>query len=195
MLSLTAPSESIVIRNLLSAKSKPFSYDSPGVTGADEVPSGFDSDRQRVLLGYGRRSFERAKQAITQWKMFDHAMTTLYWPDRPIERGAAVAVSIRVGPLWSLNPCRIVYTIDEPTRFGFAYGTLPGHIESGEERFMVEWLPADDSVWYEIHAVSRPSHVVTYFGYPIARLEQARFRRLSGEAMQRAVSLNEPIGC
>jgi uncharacterized protein (UPF0548 family) len=30
-------------------------------------------------------------------------------------------------------PCRVVYVLDEPERRGFAYGTLPGHPESGEE--------------------------------------------------------------
>ena len=40
--------------------------------------------------------------------------------------------------LWVLNACRIVYVIEEDgplRRFAFAYGTLPEHAESGEERF------------------------------------------------------------
>ncbi|MBP86703.1 MAG: hypothetical protein CMJ64_08305 [Planctomycetaceae bacterium] len=73
-------------------------------------------------MGAGRDVFEQAKQAIESWKMFDHAMTTLYWPDTRIERGASVAVQFRAGPFWTLHPCRIVYTIDDPKRFGFAYG-------------------------------------------------------------------------
>jgi uncharacterized protein (UPF0548 family) len=42
--------------------------------------------------------------------------------------------------VWSLNACRIAYVIEEvPSlrRYGFAFGTLPGHVERGEERFTV----------------------------------------------------------
>jgi len=47
-----------------------------------------------------------------------------------------------------------VYVIDETVpvrRFGFAYGTLPAHVEQGEERFSVE-LHADGAVWYDLRA-------------------------------------------
>jgi hypothetical protein len=73
-------------------------------------------------------------------------------------------------------------------RYGFAYGTLPDHPERGEERFFVEWNQADDSVWYDLLAVSRPGHWLARLGYLYARYEQAKFRRLSGEAMQRTVT-------
>lgn len=75
-----------------------------------------------------------------------------------------------------------------PRRFGFAYGTLPGHVESGEERFVVEWREDDDSVWYDILAFSRPRHLAARAGYPLARGLQARFRRDSAAAMVRAVA-------
>ena len=68
-------------------------------------------------------------------------------------------------------------------RFGFAYGTLPGHIESGRELFLVEWNRADDSVWYSIDVFSRPAFWLIWLGYPYARWQQARFRRLSAAAL------------
>ena len=80
---------------------------------------------------------------------------------------------------WSLNACRIVYTIDEEgpvVRFGFAYGTLPDHAEQGEERFSVEWHHEDGTVWYDILAFSRPNH-------PLASLRQA-VRPPSPEALR-----------
>jgi hypothetical protein len=61
-------------------------------------------------------------------------------PDTPILAGQAVAVVACLFGLWWLNACRIVYVVDEQgpvQRFGFAYGTLPDHAESGEERFTV----------------------------------------------------------
>ena len=69
-------------------------------------------------------------------------------------------------------PARVVYVVDEPRRRGFAYGTLPGHPERGEESFVVERL-ADDSVWLVIRAFSRPSGPLVWIGYPVARLLQA----------------------
>ena len=72
-------------------------------------------------------------------------------------------------------------------RFGFAYGTLPDHAGSGEERFLVEWDRKDDSVWYGILAFSRPRHLLARIGYPWVRRVQKRFGRESAAVMRRAV--------
>lgn len=96
----------------------------------------------------------------------------------------------RVFGLWWLNASRIAYVVDEvgPTvRFGFAYGTLPGHAESGEERFLIEWDRADDCVWYDILAFSHPNYFVTRRGYPLVRRLRKRFARDSAAAMLKAV--------
>ena len=72
--------------------------------------------------------------------------------------------------LWWLNACRIVYVVDEEgpvTRFGFAYGTLPGHAGAGEERFLVEWDRASGEVWYDILAFSRPHVFLSPAGLPV----------------------------
>lgn len=78
-------------------------------------------------------------------------------------------------PLWIVGiraPCRVIYVIDEPKRKGFAYGTLPGHPESGEEAFIVEQTD-DGSVWLTIRAFSKPSSWVWWVGYPALRIAQA----------------------
>ena len=87
--------------------------------------------------------------------------------------------------LWWLNACRIVYVVDDSGpnfKFGFAYGTLPGHVESGEERFLIEWNRADNSVWYDILAFSRPNHVLTRLGYPFVRRMLAADQKCSASA-------------
>ena len=86
---------------------------------------------------------------------------------------------------------RIVYVIEEPRRFGFAYGTLPGHVERGEERFCVEWQ-GDDTVWYDREAFSQPRYWMVRLGKPIARRVQRRFGRESKAAMLRAVTARSP---
>jgi uncharacterized protein (UPF0548 family) len=90
-----------------------------------------------------------------------------------------------------INACRIIYIVNDDgpiTRFGFAYGTLPGHIESGEERFVIEWNRDSDEVHYDILAFSRPRHWTARLGYPFARVQQRRFARGSAAAMQAAVA-------
>ena len=98
-----------------------------------------------------------------------------------------MAVVAKILGIWSLNAARLVFVVDEPRRFGFAYGTQPGHVERGEERFLVE-IADDDSVWYDILAFSQPKHVLTKIGYPLVRRLQKRFGRESAAAMRRAVS-------
>jgi uncharacterized protein (UPF0548 family) len=123
--------------------------------------------------------------------MFNIGWVTLCWPRAPIEIGQEVGILIPLFGLWSLNACRIVYTLDADNharRFGFAYGTLADHMESGEERFSVEWHRGDDSVWYDLFAFSRPRHSLARLGRPLSRSLQRRFARDSLQAMMRAVS-------
>lgn len=92
---------------------------------------------------------------------------------------------------WSLNACRIIYTIEEENdspRYGFAFGTLPGHVEEGEERFTVEWNRNEDAVWYELLSFARPKPLLAKLGYPLVRLVQKRFAVSSCDAMRQAVN-------
>ena len=147
-------------------------------------------DRNRTKLGEGRDTLDRAVEALHSWKMFDVGWVRLVPEDAPIEAGTTVAVLARHYGFLSLDPCRIVYTIEEDdggcVRLGFAYGTLPGHGERGEERFTVEWRRDDDSVFYDLYAFSRPNHLLAKLGYPLARRLQHRFARDSLRAMLRA---------
>ena len=105
----------------------------------------------------------------------------------PIEVGQIVGVLFRGLGVWSLNPARIleVHSSDanDQTTFGFTYGTVKGHVEQGEERFLLIWDRATDEIIYEIEAVSRPKHVLAWLAYPYSRLMQAKFRKLSCEVM------------
>lgn len=157
----------------------------------DLSPSGYNLDHNRALLGHGEKDFQRACEALRQWIMFPAPWTRIVPVAAPLEKGQVVAMLANVYGLWWLNACRIVYTVDEMApstrRFGFAYGTLPGHVEKGEERFMVEWLP-DDSVWYDLRAFSQPRFWAVRLAKPLARGLQRRFAVESKLAMQRAVS-------
>jgi uncharacterized protein (UPF0548 family) len=182
-----------MIRDFLARQAeRPFSYAEVG-RSREGSPPGYVVDHRRVRLGAGGATFQAACAALRRWAMFRLGWVRLCWPETPIVPGAVVAILARAMGLWWLNACRVVYVMDEeqPARFGFAYGTLPGHVECGEERFTVEWHD-DGSVWYDLFAFSRPGCWLTRLGYPLARRVQKRFGRDSLEAMYRAVRLAVP---
>jgi uncharacterized protein (UPF0548 family) len=153
-------------------------------------------DRTRIKLGEGEAVYESASAALRRWDHFKLGWVDVWSPETPLEAGEVVAVMGRALGLWWLNCCRIVYVVNEtgPIRkFGFAYGTLPGHVESGEERFVIEWNQGDNSVWYDILAFSRPSQVLIRLGSPIVRRMQKRFGRDSAAAVFRSVNGAAPV--
>lgn len=163
-----------------------------------ELPDGYKIDHHRIQLGSGREMFETAKQQLVSWRGFELGWLEPCWPQQRVEDGALVGTLAHVLGLWAVNVCRIVYVDSavpeagnvptESERFGFAYGTLPGHAEQGEERFAVEWnRDGDDAVWYDILAFSRPGRMLTQIGVPLVRRLQKRFARDSMQAMRRAV--------
>ncbi len=80
-----------------------------------------------------------------------------------IREGTTVALALPVLWIFVLAACRIVTVVAEPDRFGFAYGTLPDHVESGEERFLVE-RTSDGSVHYELAGPADAPSVVFVCG-------------------------------
>ncbi len=186
MQSLQKPSPEIIAQFLARQQPLDFSYSEIGFTEKTHPVKGYDNDHNRVLLGHGRETWEAACEAIRTWKMFPGGWAGIEPESTPIRQGETLAMVVRLFGLHWLNACRIVYTIGEERRFGFAYGTLPGHIECGEERFSVEWLE-DDTVWYDLKAFSHPRLWLVKMGYPAARRLQRRFVRESQAAMQRVV--------
>lgn len=187
MLSAREPNTEAVRSFLSDQVDLPFSYPEVGASrmiGADGkgAPRGYAVDHHREPLGSGREVFERAKRGVEEWKMFSLDWMVLCWPYLRIAPGEVCAVLAMHMGFWSMNAARIIYVIDEERRFGFGYGTLPGHCFAGEERFLLEWLP-DDSVWYQVTSFSRPRHWMARVGYPVARLIQKRFGPQSAEAL------------
>ena len=176
------PGAARVRRFLDEQRALPLTYEAVGAAHGGAAPAGFVLDHNRQRLGRGEAAFARAREDVRRWRMFPAPWTAIEPSCAPIAKDEVVAVHIRVLGLWWLNAARIVYVIDEPRRFGFAYGTLPGHVERGEERFLVEWLE-DDEVWYDLRAFSRPRHWAARLGRPIARAYQRRFQRDSKAAM------------
>ncbi len=150
-------------------------------------PNGYDHDYNEVFLGKGAACFEKAKIAVQNWYMFPDSWTRIYPQEAPIQSGQVVMILFRLLGFWWGNACRIVYTVDTAHRFGFGYGTLKGHVEKGEEYFGVR-LDPDGRVYYEVRAFSRPAVWLTRLSYPLPRLFQGKFIRMSKARMQRMVA-------
>jgi uncharacterized protein (UPF0548 family) len=191
-LTLRKPSPSDIQAFLARQPGHSFSHPHVGATRTAAPPAGWTVDHNRICLGHGPAAWEAARAAIRSWQMFRIGWVEIHGTGAPLAPGLDVAPLAHAFGLWFLNACRVVYLIDEndlidePRRFGFAYGTLPDHAESGEERFLVEWRE-DDSVWYDLLAFSRPGHWLTRLGFPVVRQLQKRFAADSLAAMKNAM--------
>ena len=196
MLTLFRPTAGQISEFLNRIHDTSFTYDHIGATRRESLPHGFDHDRHQVLLGHGQKTFQLATNALKTWKMIPASMAEIVDPP-PVQVGQVVGLLFRTPACWSVSPCRIVYILNDEfrdeqnqlwRRFAFGNGTLPGHVEAGEERFQVAWNLDSNEVWYSITAFSKPNMWLVKLGYPYARRQQARFRKLSGQAMQRIVA-------
>ena len=179
MFLLTEPSAHVVSKFIASQRDLPFSYAEVGATNG-VPPTDYTFDHNRIQLGTGEQVYHCAVNDLRQWRQFDLGWVQIVPPGVPIEVGATVAVKARAFGFWSLSACCIVYLIDEDgpvKRSGFAYGTLPDHVERGEERFTIEWHREDNSIWYDILAFSRPRHPLVRATFPLARMLQKRFAK------------------
>jgi uncharacterized protein (UPF0548 family) len=186
------PSTNAIERFLRDSEQLPLSYGPIGIV-TEKSAAGRPVDEQLVQIGRGSGDFERARNALIAWRQFDIGWVELSPRQPPIVVGTTVALLIRHFGFWSLNACRIVYTVGSLSdiRFGFAYGTLTNHAESGEELFDVFVDDASGAVMYRIRATSSPQAVLARVGQPFARRMQARFRRDSGVAMKVLIAADE----
>lgn len=182
------PSADTIRHFIDGQKTLPFSYAEVGATKG-KLPPAYTHDHNRTHLGKGREVFQRAVAAIRDWKQFDLGWVNVVPATTPLQVGSIVAIQAKTFGVWSLSASRVVYVINEAAdvmRFGFAYGTLPDHVERGEERFLIEWQQADDSVWYDILSFSQPRHPLVRLSFPLARMLQQRFAR---DSLARMTSL------
>jgi uncharacterized protein (UPF0548 family) len=185
------PSDETIRQFIASQHDLPFTYHEVGATRSETPPADFTVDHNRIRLGDGENTYRSAVSALRSWQQFNLGWVTIVPPNTPVEVGRTVAVQAQTFGFWSLSAARVVYLVEDLAdvkRFGFAYGTLPNHVECGEERFTIEWQE-DDSVWYDLYAFSRPQHPLVRLAFPVARKLQHRFVRDSLAVMLRASSL------
>lgn len=153
-------------------RSDELTYPSPGATRTGTSPPGYRQFARERLLGHGLERFDRAAQTVMSWEMHRRAGLTVRASSDHVAEGAVAVVRIGTRHVGLDAPVRVVYVVDEPGRRGFAYGTLAGHPERGEEAFVIE-LRLDESVVCAITAFSQPATRLARLGGPVSRAAQS----------------------
>lgn len=154
-------------------ESADLTYDNVGATRGS-LPPGYHHLRRSRVVGSGADAFATAESALLGWQVQLRAGLRVAASEAVIKPGAVVLLSAGAGPLQLRAPCRVVYTVTDARRRGFAYGTLPGHPERGEEAFVVEQRDNGDVV-FTITAFSRPATAAARAAGPLGRLIQRYF--------------------
>lgn len=180
--SLSFPTEAIINSFLKKQATADYTYAELEGSKKESV-SGYDNDHNCCIIGSGEQKWEAAKEALRNWSQFPAPWTKILPERAPLKVGETVAVLFRIFGIWWINSARIVYVFDEPNHFGFAYGTLKGHLEKGEECF---WIERDEAgtISYHIRAFSKPYYWFVKLTYPMARYYQRRFVQESMAHMQ-----------
>ncbi|GAA2714352.1 DUF1990 family protein [Actinoplanes palleronii] len=166
-------------------------YQEVGATRTEPLPAGYGHVHRDVSIGSGAEVFERAVAGLFDWGMHREAGFTVVSPGGIAAPGVDVVLRAGWGPVRLTIPCRVVYTVDEVDRRGFAYGTLPGHPERGEEAFMVVQDGTGD-VRIRISAFSRPASFVARASGPVGRWAQQYATDRYVRAIQRLALVKAP---
>lgn len=149
-------------------RSVPFTYDEVGATARADLPAGYGHlERWRNLLD---TEFESAAARLMRWRIHEAAGLRVSASSRHVEPDAVVEMFL--GQRWMRvrAVCRVVYVINEPDRVGFAYGTLPGHAERGEESFILD--RRNGTPRFTVRAFSSPASRLARAAGPIAGVAQ-----------------------
>ena len=127
--------------------------------------------------------FEEASERLLGWSMHRRAGPQVRPSAESAVEGAVAVLRLGIGAVAVTAPVRVVYAVSESRRKGFAYGTLPGHPESGEEAFVVK-LHDDQDVTFMITTFSRHASLPARMSGPFSRAAQSWVTRRYLRTMQ-----------
>lgn len=158
-------------------------YPEIGATRLGPLPDGYHHLHHTTRIGRGRAAFEEAGGAVTTWRMHRRSGARVRTEAVRAEPGTRLEVSAGLGPLRLTAPCEVVWTAYEKDRTGFAYGTVQGHPERGEESFVVD-IRDDGSVWFTVMAFSRPAAWYSRLAGPAVPVLQQWYARRLGRTLR-----------
>jgi uncharacterized protein (UPF0548 family) len=146
----------------------PFTYPDVGGTTTEPMPAGYRSARREAVIGSGRATFERAVAAVFDWRAQRGIGLRVRASGPAGEVGTVAVLTAGLPRLGYDIPCRVVWVRTEGDEQGFAYGSLPGHPESGEEAFLVTLRPGGEVV-FATRVFSRLASPLARIGGPVSR--------------------------
>lgn len=168
------PDPRILDSLLDEAEAASVTYDHQGATLTDPP----DEPARSWTLGLPRRPdpFDPAVTALSTFVPQRRGIGATIHPEAPdLQPGTTLLTVVPAGPVSVVSPLRVVEVVDEPDRFGYAYGTLPGHAVRGEESFVVHRLP-DRRTMITVTNLSRPTGALAAAG-PIMPMAQGVIAR------------------
>ncbi|MGY1592857.1 DUF1990 family protein [Geodermatophilus sp. SYSU D00708] len=156
----------------------PLTYPEVGATRHADLPAGYDHVERSVVVGSGPDVFERAVAAVFDWRAQRGVGLRVRATGPASQPGTVVVLTAGLPRLGYDIPCRVVWAQTTGDERGFAYGTLPGHPESGEEAFVVRRTPGGEVV-FGLRVFARLASPLARLGGPVStvvqRLATARY--------------------
>lgn len=153
-------------KEVLRALAAPLTYTDVGATLGEQLPAQYRHSQRSVRVGKGRETFERAAEALMSWGIQRGAGLRVLASSDVVVKDAVAVVRLTVGPVKIDGPNRVVAVVDERSRRGFAYGTLAGHPEEGEQLFLVE-IDEDGAVSFTVRSFARRASLLALAGGPL----------------------------
>ncbi|WP_199547389.1 DUF1990 domain-containing protein [Streptomyces sp. N35] len=157
-----------------------FTYAEVGATeSGGRLPGGYHHLDVTTEVGRGERDFAVAVEAVMGWRMHRAVGVGM---EAATDRAAPGAdVTVGLGPIKA--PCRVIWTRDDDRAGGWAYGTLRGHPERGEEAFLVT-LGEDGRVRLTVRAFSVAAAWYARLAGPVTRWLQHAYARRCGRILR-----------
>lgn len=139
-----------------------------------------------------------AREAILTWTLQESA-GVIARPSRRVHPGQVI--DLWLNPVWPSAPrrwrgrdlvlpvgsCIVLEVIDEEARAGFIYRTLPGHLESGEQTFLVS-VESNGRLGATITSDSSPGHPLLRAFSPLSFAAQRMMARRYAAGLKRMLA-------
>ena len=137
--------------------------------------TGFRAFTATALVGRGDEAWHRASADVLLWKVKTRSGFRVD-ATGPVESGQRTTVTVKALGFTVVEPVEVVAVVQETSRVGFAYRTLPGHPVSGEEAFIVH--RDGENVWLTLRSLTRAAPQQPWRGlFPVLLLAQGMVRR------------------
>jgi len=172
------------------ARSVELSAHPHGRIESGDLPKGWYVSNVRRVVGHGAAAYEDGRAALRRLDCMQ-----LPWLKASVDDSVLAICSRQLWFLWVLNANKFTRRFEEPVSCGacrvcfVSWGTSRMHVLAGEEKLQLEWDQSTDEVIFSILSFSRPRHPLSVMTYPFVLVQQRRFARDAGAAMEKLCGL------